>query len=200
MGWDIHVGCEYRDINNNLVPGDDYIIHCNVDGTVGYEIDEPIAQYRNYNLFRPLANVRNTVKNIEFEKRSMDEYLANRRWPDYGVTERWMAEQRPETDQPTEVLCGEEHRVHEEEYDQHCDVIRHCVFDHSYPDVVYSVTLDELNKFCNFHFQYHQLREFRDNAMKKYSTANKVYMESQNTDKPEPLDKKNFIIVFGFDY
>ena len=199
MGWDIHVGTEYKDFKTGkLVPADDYIVYHTVEGETCYEICEPIAEFRNYNLFRPLAGVRNTKKAIDWQHKELNDYLAQHNRLDYDLTGRFIDDYRPETDGPTAVLCKTP--LTEQQKDQHCDVIRRAVFDRGYEDAIYACTLEQLCKFCRQHVEYHKLWEFKEKAAAKYARANEVYKASQCVDNPVPLSKSDFWIVFSFDY
>lgn len=197
MGWDIHVACEYKDINGNWVPGDDYCVYYDINGSTSIEVTEPIAQFRNYNLFRPLANVRNTQQCIDREIEMMEEYAQQHRRDAYAYGLKYYNDLYPESKNPTAVVDA----VKCTDLDSVTDVSRAVVYNHSDPEEVYIVDLDTLTKFCNIHFELHQLRAFRDKANDKWSRANEQYMNSQqDVSNAIPLSKKDFRIVYGFDY
>lgn len=190
MGWDIDVACEYKDpVTNQWTIADDYTVyHSATDPDNEYiEIVDPLAQYRNYNLFRPLADIRNTQKAIDNEIKM---------WKDYEKTHRHSYYQSSvitdlitETKTPTAVLEATK-GIPEDVSEPAKTIYRYEQGDDYYVD------LETLCKFCQLHFELHQLNEFRNKAVVKYN--NIVNMLKTRYPDAEPITKRDFRILYSF--
>lgn len=200
MGYDIHVACQYTDHNGRVCIGEDYqIIHYIGDREPQLEVKDPIFAYRNYNLFRPLANIHNTQKNIDYEKQSWIEF-SRTMYGDTAATNHTMRSLYPETDYPTDVIDAQLVDINNTKIEIH-PIVKQWVFDCTNENVAYMITLGKLIEFGDKHPQYLMLGEFIKNAIYRYNKCNNAI--ASQCDEDEQLAKigyNNFTIFYGFDY
>lgn len=193
MGFDIHTCCEYKDENGNWVCADGYQKTVYPYAHDRYEVIDPVAEFRNYNLFRPLANIHNTVKHIEFEKsQSVGFYIgAGSVKHTRFVDDRMYREYCPETSEPTDVIestiitCNDD-----------CSEIAKYLLNQCDDNQMHSVTLDALLKFAHSHLQYTMLNKFANAVRAKYVTINQI---RRDNGIDQELAMNDFRVLYGFD-
>lgn len=187
MGWDIDVVCEYKNpITGEWDIADDYTeYHSATEPDVVYDIVEPIAIYRNYNLFRPLGNVRNTQEQIDRE-RAM--------WKEYTTTHRTSYERGAVLDLITEATHPTAVVDYVKGLPKDASIVTRSLYWSQNDDEIYVTTLDTLCKFCGIHFTYHQLIAFKDRAAAKYQKIHD-YFASKYPDEPK-IEKSDFRIIY----
>ena len=193
MGYDIKVVCEYMEPDGTWISGQDYSIEHYVDGTEYHNVIEPIAEFRNYNLFRPLANIHNTQRCIDNEIEMWESSVKRDSWHRVvpsSMRNRFRDEYYPETDNPT-VVINYTVGLPDDCTKLAKDMI--VPFANTNDDI-YSVTLDVVKKFVDTHTKYAQLREMYDKAYANYLKCNKVYCQKYN----DTLPLSRFRIIYGF--
>lgn len=193
MGYDIKAVCEYMEPDGSWVPGQDYSVEHYLDGTEYYNVITPIAEFRNYNLFRPLANIHNTQKNINNEIEYWESSIKNDTWHKVApssIRNRMRNDYYPETTKPTDVV---DHTVG---LPYNCTKLAGDTIPEfaNTDEDVYVVYLDVLKKFVDTHPKYVQLRKMYDNAYSNYLKCNKVHCMKYN----KTLPHSGFRIIYGF--
>ena len=188
MGWDIDVACEYyHPINKQWTIADDYTeYHSATDpDNVVIDIVEPIAEYRNYNLFRPLANIRNTQQTIDNELKMWNDYTTTHGRSYYQPSA--VADLITETKHPTEVVPAIKG------IPEDVSVPAKSIYRYSQGNDYY-ITLDQLAKFCLMHCELHQLRKFMEAANTKYLNVVQA-LKAKYPEAPQ-LSKADFRILY----
>lgn len=214
MGWDVHVACQYIDHEGNVYCAEDYQSIHRIGEHPEYEVIEPAAEFRNYNLFRPLIGAHNTKQHIERELESWKEFRKNS-YSEYGryTSEKLEQELYPETDKPTDVIDAYQVKIVDQQFvmvdrrgnkiDIQVDpVVCGWVFERSCEDTFRAVSLEQLEQFCEAHPQYRMLQDFLNKINNRYIRCNELNRRNMIARREEPvdIDRAKFYIFYGFDW
>lgn len=186
MGYDIHTVCEFKNAKGDWQVAQDYVVEHHVDGSTSCNVINEVAEFRNYNLFRVLAGIHNTVDLINREKDCWDDFAKN----SYSSSlSRYYREQRygeywPETDGPVTPVD------YIEGLPVDADPVTTNIM-HWYEDCCYSVTLDIVRKYIKHHPDAQQLRILVTKMNDLFDVCRKVNPDLQPSD---------FRLIYGFDY
>lgn len=194
MGWDIDVVCEYKHpLTGEWIIADDYIEHHSAtNSNVIYQIVNPLAEFRNYNLFRPLANIHNTQRCIDNERVYWEEYATTHR--SCGYVPREIRNLEVETTTPTNVVQSQSGFPQDASWVT--QQLEWANQDNDQYQTTIVINLATLAKFCQINFQYHQLISFKEKAMTKYNNI-RNFLSTRDDHCPE-LEMQNFRIICHF--
>lgn len=214
MGWDIHCACQYIDNEGEVHCAEDYQMICCVGEHPEYQVLDPAAEFRNYNLFRPLIGAHNTKQHIDRELDYWKEFRKNS-YSEYGryTTEKLEQEMYPETNEPADVIEAYEVNMVDGQtvmIDRQGNkiaisvdpVVWSWVFEHSYEDTIRVVSLEQLEQFCDSHPHYRMLQDFLNKINKRYIRCNEFNRRNMIARHEDPIDidRTKFYIFYGFDY
>ena len=188
MGWDIHCVAEFKNSAGDWQVGQDYISEHGIDGSVHYQVVEPVAEFRNYNLFRVLAGVHNDTQAIEREKHCWQDYekssVIHNSITNY-YRDKYRGEYWPETDSPVEVVPNVP-GVPEDASKEALHIIEFLN-----EQDVYTLYLDDARMYVKFHPDLQQFRLLVDKMNELFEKCKTVY---------PGLNPEDFRLVYGFDY
>lgn len=192
MGYDIKAVCEYK-IRGRWIVGQKYVVTHDVDGSATYDLVDPVVEFRNYNLFRPLANIHNTKEHIARQAELWDQSVDQLDRSTMRTTRiRGWDQYYPETSEPTDVVDADRR------FPKDVNPITRMMIDSfaNSEDDVYSITLDKLVDFISQHHNYRQLDQMIDRCYSHFNRCNKICVNK--TGNTLPLN--HFRVVYGFEY
>lgn len=214
MGWDIHCACQYIDNEGEVHCAEDYQMICRIGEQPEYEVLDPAAELRNYNLFRPLIGAHNTKQHIDRESCYWKDFRKNSRTV-YGcyTTEKLERELYPETTEPTDVIDAMKVKIVDDGVvivdrlgnTSHIEIdpiVWGWVFEPSYDDTIRVISLEKLEQFCVAHPHYQMLQDFLSKINNRYARCNENHRRNMMArhEQPIDIDRAKFYIFYGFDY
>lgn len=188
MGWDVTSVVEYYDSTNRCwKPLDRYSVVYDPCGVLSIAIIEPVLEERNYNIFRPIANIRNTKRIIDYERQQIEQSCRYYAFDQQTCTQLHDL-YYPETDEPTAVVDSETTMP-----DDLSPVTKQLI--EPLTDgggVLHVYNGKTLEKFSRAHYQYHNLAR----VIGKINSKIEYYNRYSQDDKPLNNSDVRLICVF----
>lgn len=188
MGWDINTVTEFKNKSGEYQIAQDYVSEHTVDGYVTYNVIDPVAEFRNYNLFRVLAGVHNTQKFIDQEKCCWEDYersnMIHNSITNY-YKDKYRGEYWPESDHPITPV------KHTTGMPSDANIITKKILEFEHDEDIHCLNLEDAKKYVKQNPDAQQFRLLVDKLKELYTKCKTI-----NPD----LQEKDFRLVYGFNY